>query len=257
MQDAASTDPPPDPAQALIQPVYSNTFWIENALALYDGVSLHADLLNERHGLFFGLVQKFTIDSVVVGICKLFDTSNPRNRKDTVPELLVYLRENLEPRYVGRLRSSDLVDLGIPADNAQEILAQLNSASKFNIGKGRFATALDTSMPNKERSPPLNKLFLLRNKVVAHQDRVSDAVREELKFLPTFEEMEALNRWAKTFCLLLYRVLTPITMVDSVKSARMAALNVVAKVLGKTFDDTSKSVIENWSDREAFFKRLE
>jgi hypothetical protein len=117
-------------------------------------------------------------------------------------------------------------------------------------------TLFDSVMPTVERSPALAKLFAARNKVIAHQEQLDEALKEELKFLPSLEDMEKLAQWVRDFCKLLYCVLTPDTMlVDSVASARMAALNVAAKILGKDFDDPSKSPDQNYREREAFYKR--
>ena len=223
---------------------------------MYDGISLHAVALNERHAHFFGLVQKFSLDAAVLGICKMFDTSNKRYKKHTVPELFDYLEHKLTSAYVQRLRPQLLIDLWVEEGDAREVVNALQSGNDFEQGKRRMLTLIGGVMPTIERSPALKKLFVARNKVIAHQEQVDEAVKEELKFLPSLEDMEKLGRWVRDFCRLLYCVLTPDTaLVDSVVSARMAALNVAAKILGRNFDDPSRSPAENYRDWDAFYKR--
>lgn len=78
----------------LLNPVWANTFWVKNALELYEGVTQHADKLAE-HGHFFGLVQKYAVDGAVLGLCRLFDRSNPQHKKDTIPSLFDHIRTEL------------------------------------------------------------------------------------------------------------------------------------------------------------------
>ena len=87
----------------MVDSVSHNVYWAQNALELYEGVSQHAEDLNKNFSHFFGLTQKFSLDCAVVGICKIFDTSNPRYEKDTVPALMGYLKHNLTDGYISRL----------------------------------------------------------------------------------------------------------------------------------------------------------
>jgi hypothetical protein len=82
-QPRMSNLPDPDEVRAALDPVWYNTHWVKEALGLYEGVSKHADELNVNHAHFFGLVQKFALDVSVIGLCKLYDTSNPIYQKDT------------------------------------------------------------------------------------------------------------------------------------------------------------------------------
>ncbi len=88
-----------------LKPVWSNTFWIKNALDLCEGIWQHADDIPRQHHHFFALVEKFSVDAVVLGICKLFDRSNWRYDKDTIPDVLDYAKSYLTDEYVVRLIS--------------------------------------------------------------------------------------------------------------------------------------------------------
>jgi hypothetical protein len=245
-----------DSVRELVEPLVSNAYWVKSSIDMYDAISVHAVALNERHAHFFGLVQKFALDSAVLGICKMFDTSNKRYKKNTVPELFDYLERNLTSAYVQRLRPQLLVDLGVGEKDARSVVNALQRGSDFEEAKRRMLTLIGGVMPTVEQSPALEKLFVARNKAIAHQEQLDEALKEELKFLPSLADMEKLGRWVRDFCKLLYCVLTPDTaLVDSVVSARMAALNVAARLLGKDFDDASKTAEENFRDWEAFYKR--
>jgi hypothetical protein len=103
-------------------------------------------------------------------------------------------------------------------------------------------------MPAPENSS-LKTLVGYRNKFVAHQERVNDAVKEQLRYLPSLDEMTKINEWANNFCQLVACVLTDTSFLSNGPSARMAALHVVAKVLDIDLDRAS------YQEREAFYKK--
>jgi hypothetical protein len=96
------------------------------------------------------------------------------------------------------------------------------------------------------KNPPLKTLVGYRNKFVAHQERVSDAVKEQLRYLPSLDEMEKINEWAGNFCQLVACALTNMSFLSNGPFARMTALHVVAKVLGIDLERAS------YQEREAF-----
>ena len=106
-----SESPNSDEVRAALDPVWFNTFWVKNALGLYEGVSKHADELNVNYGHFFGVIQRISLDSAVLGICKLFDKGSPSYQKDTIPELFYYLKKHLKGSYVIRARMETLTAL--------------------------------------------------------------------------------------------------------------------------------------------------
>jgi hypothetical protein len=65
--------------------------------------------------------------------------------------------------------------------------------------------------------------------------------------------MEKINNWASNFCELIALIMTNETLLPHAVSARMAALHVVAKVLGKNFDSATDGAA--YQEREAFFRR--
>jgi hypothetical protein len=79
------------------------------------------------------------------------------------------------------------------------------------------------------------------------------SVREQCERLPSLDDMEKLNNWACTFCELTCCIMTNETCLSHTVHARMAALNVVAKVLGKNFDNPGHP---DYQEREAFYQRF-
>lgn len=233
----------------ILDAVWANTFWVENALQLYEGISKHAKDLDE-HAHFFGLIQKFALDAAVLGISRLFDRSNGRYRKNTIPDLFEYVKSELNGAYIARLTPELLTRLGIRAKDAAEITTALRDPGGFERMKEGLIAALQDTMPTVDRCFSLKTIITYRDKVVAHQEHISEAVREQLAELPSIDHMERINKWAANFCVLAASVLTPnLTLAPGGRSARMAALNVVAKALGINLDDL------DYAAREAFYKR--
>jgi hypothetical protein len=234
-----------------LKPVWSNTFWIKNALNLCEGIWQHADEIPRQHHHFFALVEKFSVDAVVLGISKLFDRINRRYDKDTIPELLDYAKAHLTDAYVVRLDTRVLIDLGVGDTEATNIVTGFNTRSAFPQTRDTLFNLLDDLMPRKTNSS-LEQLFLFRDKVVAHQERVGCALADELKYLPSVGDMEKINDWASNFCELISCIMTNETLLPHTVSARMAALHVVAKVLDKNFDSAMDGA--SYQEREAFFR---
>ena len=107
-------------------------------------------------------------------------------------------------------------------------------------------------MPACATNSTLEKLFLVRDKVIAHQEQLTDAVRGLVKYLPSLDEMLKLNAWSMRFCEFMACLLSNESFLPHSVSARMAALHVVAKILGKDFENGGCD-----NEREAFFKKSE
>ena len=245
--------PDPDEVRAALDPVWFNAYWVKNALELYEGVSKHAEQLNTNYGHFFGLAQKFSLDSAVLGISKLFDTGNTRYEKDTVPALFAYMRSHFTDAYTVRLKIETLTALGMTEDQSNRYAGELRTA--FAETKDNFLNAIETLMPNIKTNDALGRLVTARNKIIAHQEHLSDALKEELKYLPSLADMEKLNKWSIDFCLLSINLLTPnVTLIPNGASARMAALNVAAKLLERNFDRVGDAAVA--AERKAFFSRI-
>ena len=113
---------------------------------------------------------------------------------------------------------------------------------------------LHSLIPACDRCKPLKQIFLYRNKVAAHQEQLTESLAKRLEYLPSLGDMQSINQWASDFCELSVTVLSLTeTFVPSVISARMAALNVVAKVLGKHFDPSTGGTA--YQDYEEFYKK--
>jgi hypothetical protein len=254
MGKSASAVTEDEELRAALDPVWFNTYWVKNALELYEGVSLHAEKLNAEYGLFFGLVQKFSMDSAVLGICRLFDRSNQQYEKNTVPQLMDYLKTHFTETYIARLTPKLLIELGIPDADSKKMVMDLKDHAVFDKTKAVILAKLDELMPTSKENKALEQLFSHRNKILAHQEKLGETLKEQLRYLPSLDDMEKLNRWAGDFCLFVIHALSNTSLVPNGTSARMAALNVAAKILGKNFDP-SKGGAE-LKEYEAFYRRL-
>jgi hypothetical protein len=235
-----------------LKPVWTNTYWIKNALDLCAGIWKHGAEIPPQHHHFFALVQEFALRSAVLDTCKLYDYSNRRFAKDTIPDLLQYAKDHFTYTYICRIEGKHLVDLGVCAEDARLIVHGFKAGSDYSPTKARLFALLEPLLPACATNSTLDKLFLVRDKVVAHQEQLTDAVRGLVKDLPSLDELEKLNAWSMSFCEFIACLLSNETFLPHPVSARMAALHVVAKILGKDFETGA-----NYNERETFFKKSE
>jgi hypothetical protein len=222
-----------DELRSISDPIWSNTYFVKNALGLYEGVSIHVEELR-RYDHFFGLIQKFSSEYAVLGICRMFDKANRFYQKDTVYALFDYLKGNLSSQYIFRLKLEILTKMGIAAQNAQNLIAGLRDS--FDTKRSEFLTCVESSMPKRDQNEPLERLFLCRDKMLAHQERLNYDLRERLEYLPSLASMEFINCWAENFVIMVISLLTPnVTLLPPSVSGRAAALNVAAKLLDMNF----------------------
>jgi AbiU2 len=245
---------PPDDSELMVilNGVWFNTFWVKNALGLYEGITRHAVELDE-HSHFGALVQQFSLDAAALGICKLFDRSTPKFQKNTVPELMDYLTCHFTDDYISRLDIATLTALGVPQDDACNIVMKFHRGMDLPETKTDLLKLLNSRIPNNETAA-LKTLLTYRNKFVAHQERVSDVVKAQVANLPSLDAMEKITEWASNFCELVACVLTNMTLLsNSGPSARIAALHVVAKILGKDFHPSKDGA--SYQEWETFYSR--
>ena len=180
---------PPDDSELIVilNGVWFNAYWVENALGLYEGITRHAVELAE-HSHFIALVQQFSLDAAALGVCKLFDRSTPHFQKNTVPELMDYLTRHFTDDYISRLDITALTALGVPHDDACNIVMKFHRGVDLPKTKADLLKLLNSRMPNNETAA-LKTLLTYRNKFVAHQERVSDVMRAQVADLPS------LTRW--------------------------------------------------------------
>jgi len=142
--------------------------------------------------------------------------------------------------------------LGVCAEDARLIPHGFKAGSDYSATKDRLFALLDPLLPACATNSTVEKLFLVRDKVIAHQEQLTDAVRGLVKYLPSLDEMEKLNEWSMNFCEFIACLLSNESFAPYAVSARMAALHVVAKILGKDFESAA-----NCEEREAFFRKSE
>jgi hypothetical protein len=129
--DASNGNANADEFMTRLKPVWLNTYWVKNALGLCEGIWTHGNDLQQHHH-FFGLVHNFTVNAAILGICKLFDTSNRRYDKDTIPDLIDYMKKHLTATYVSRLDRTTLIDLGLCDVAATRIISGFSKSSTFS-----------------------------------------------------------------------------------------------------------------------------
>jgi hypothetical protein len=108
------------------------------------------------------LIEKFSLDAVVVGICKLFNCSNRRYDKDTIPEVMNYARTHLTDAYVARLDACVLIELGVSDAEATNIVTGFKTKSALSQTRDTLFNLLDDLMPTRKPGSPLEQLFLFR-----------------------------------------------------------------------------------------------
>jgi hypothetical protein len=221
-----------DELHSTLYPVWFNTYRVRTALELYEGVSTHADEL-QNHSHFFGLIQNISLDYAALGICRMFDKSSTRYRRDTIFATFEFLKVNLTSTYTRRVKSDNLIRMGIASNISLNMNAKL--IEDFESHKNVLLDEIAHSMPSIKNNESLEKLFTYRDKVLAHQERLTDDLKDKLKFLPSLGHMEDINRWVENFCALSMSLLSNTTLLPPSFSARIAALNVIAKLLDKDF----------------------
>jgi hypothetical protein len=168
-------------------------------------------------------------------------------KRTRVPELFGYMKTYLTDAYIFRVRIETLKALGISEVDAIKVMTDLRDS--FDKSKIVFLDIIEKLLPNRHKDNALARLVTYRNKLGAHQQRLDEALKQELAFLPSLDDMERLNNWAANFCLLCIQLLTPnVTFLRNTRSSRMAALNVALKLPAKNFD--------NADDEEQFFSRI-
>lgn len=243
-----SDAPASDEISAALNPVWYNADWVTSVLGVYEGISKHADQLNINHSTFFGITGRLALDAAAIGICKLYDTSNPNYKKDTVPALFDYFKAHVDGRYAIRLKLETLSALGIAEAHASQIAAGLKH--HFDATKFQLFRVLEELLPTKKNDTALFRLMTYRNKIATHQERLKESYKESLESLPSLYDMERLNHWATNLCVLAINLLTPnVAIVPHGRSSRIATLTVAAKLLNKQFS--------NEAERVAFFSRIE
>jgi len=238
--------------QEFVMPIWLNAHWAKNCIDLYDGISKHAPAINKTpYDNFFGLTQQLALDGAVITLCKLYDTGSQRFEKHTIPDLFNIFLVEFSQSHASRLRKEYLLKLGFEDQEALALISKASNPAAYEEVRYCLMRVLKEKMPSRSTNLALRQLFIYRNKVGAHQEQLSVADREAFRWLPPLDEMEKLVLWAATLCKLVTSVLgNNIVFVDSCISARMAALNLAAKVLDKKFDDP-----KNYKEYEEFCKR--
>ncbi len=242
------------PMQKTLLAVWLNTFNVTNAINVYGALGKHAQELNKYHASFWGLTQRFSMNSAVMSICKLYDVSNKHFIKNTVPRLFNYLEDNLQITNAPSIQAERLIKIGVPADTASEIVLRLNKRDTFDAAKKEMLAEILSHLPSAKSDKSLKRIFTVRNKSLAHQEELDNVLEEQVKFLPSLEEMERLNNWAIHFCELLSDVFNQQLPVTS-KCSHMATKNVIKKFLGLNFDDPSLTEMDNFEARKRFYAK--
>ncbi len=238
-----------------IKPVFLNSIRIEDALGIDEAISKHARELNEHnHGIFWGAVQDNALIVAILTICKLYDTSSKNKEKHTVPALLEWFELNLKPDNVVHLSMDTFSQAPICIFEKAPFFLE-NFEKNFDATKIEFFKLLKMNTPTQNNNKDLNQLILYRHQVLAHQAVLKQSAREKFRHLPSLASMETLGKWAESLCETMMKMFD-CPVLKTGRCTRMAALNVIKKVLSKNFDDPAKSVLENYRAYEEFYDRL-
>ncbi len=185
--------------------IWGNIFKVEDYLALYEVIDENSPKLKDNNAHFWGTVRQSALDSAVLNICKLFDNTNKKYEKHTIPSLIENLGNQTNKVYI----SYDIQlarNLGICNKIIQIFDTVRENSTYFDKNSERYEefeihllNSFKEVCPNS-KEPPLEKLFQYRNKVLAHQEKLDQARKEQLKRLPSLDEMHQLVTWGKNFC---------------------------------------------------------
>lgn len=172
--------------------VWTNIFRAEEALNQYKTIADFANELNKTQDAhFWGITQQHALESFVIHICKIYDESNKRYLKHTVPSLIGAMKQDdfkISPNIYFNLTDSDLEILGIRKELVN------NSDRDVN----HIVTTLKAKCPNQKETEALRKILTYRNKQLAHQEQLE--CESKPSELSSLENMEYLSRWGKIFC---------------------------------------------------------
>lgn len=204
--------------------IWSNVFKTQDYLAQYDAIACKADKLNENNPHFWGITQQSALNSVVLHICKLFDLSNKNYPKHAIPDIINILQKHLcrqcflilDISLLSQLRISDefikeYVEFSKDSNQYNNPIETENIINKLanNLRDIYFPTQSESPKKRKIKGPHLEKIFEYRNKVLAHQEKLSCASKNTLSSLPSIEEMDKIASWAEFLCRFIFKIFFP------------------------------------------------
>lgn len=229
-----------EPVYKLVIPIWGNICWINAALDQYDAIGKHAVELKETTTYaFWGNTQRFSLDWAVIGICKLYDTSNRSYKKYTIPELIECISPLFKSDHRSRLCAQSTYNFHFLNDKENLVFSAFNDASKFDEARGNLVSKLKEIISDKMQESSLKRLSTYRDKFLAHHEQVDEILKEALKSLPPLEEIRKLNHLASEFCQFSANIFIPDTTLLDLNRRRscMNTLNVIARDLEKNLDD--------------------
>lgn len=192
-----------------LQVIWLNAHAVEEGIKAWDAISLKAESINEQesYASFFGLVQRWSINSSVLATCKIYDRPNSR-----------YPTICIQSFIDGRNKSSWPGEIDL----------------------------LIKDMPTIEKDAALEHIFYYRDKVAAHQEKRDENVHKLLDTLPPIEEFQRLAAWAKKFTQEAGKILD-VGVPTSALCAGMMTKNVIFKCLHGQLDEKSPEYHEIYS----------
>lgn len=171
-----------------------------------------------NQAIFFGSTQSVLINSAILAICKLYENSDPqRNQTHSMHHIILKLRNT---QAVNQIET--VVD---------ECRFLFGDDGEIPCSTDDLLQKLTDIIPKRDTYPPLEKAFKARDKTIAHQERLSQSLQEELAWLPTEEELLHLCKWAECASQALLKLYWGARMISSAQSLEVATNNVVLKVL--------------------------
>ena len=190
---------------SIARQVFFNAIKAEDALGVFESVQKFGDKIIRKtnHGEFFFLIKAHALDALILSLCRIYDKpSDKRNKKYTLADLKECIeKENWCNEYVllGNIKPSE----GFKKKNKEETCEIINEIWK-----------------TKDNNSAIKDLFSIRDKAIAHQDKLSS---EDFQ-MPSYKEIDELIEWAKRFCRLFANIFQDTQLLSKTTDASKCVL---------------------------------
>lgn len=215
-----------------ITPIWENTYWVYQALGVYEAIADKADLINNDtvQAHFWGVTQQFALTQIAVDLYKIFDPTRSGD-KHCVLKAFSLLKQKIHKEGLPNLEFETLRKVGFSQADAERVI-QRERDERSSVD-AVFLDVLQSKIPN-DKTPGFKKLKNFRNIKAAHQKVLS---AEDSKNLPSLEKMQSINSWAEGFCQLVAECCGKRTLINhGIPSGKRITLNVIQKALDLNFD---------------------
>jgi hypothetical protein len=213
--------------------VLGNSQLVQDSLGVYVAIGRNARELNQKHGHFWGVVQKNCMHQAILGIARIYD---PQKRQ--VKHTIYQLHKDFCARTT-KIKPSSYSNDVADALNISRLLA---SQSLYGDAKQRreslreIQIEIGKKIDCHKESEALRKILDYRNKFLAHQENLTKAKNRMFSNLPKEDDFTALAKFAGNYAVFVNGMCNKVGIYVGVPRGKVSALNVIKGFLGKEFD---------------------